>query len=314
MVFVIGDLIKYLFEMKPLVSIIIPCYNQSDFLEETLNSVFSQTYSNWECIIVDDGSTDNTSIIAQSWTQKDARYIYIKKENGGVSSSRNLGIKKAKGDFIQFLDSDDLLASTKIMDSIGAIQKYSAEVVCSNYLMFSKTINNSKPPFSQIGDYDLTFNNLARYWNNGFTIPIHCWFFKASLFSDVEFPLGLTAQEDWFTWLRIFQKKPKTYYLSQQLAFYRLNVSGRTKISGFFDETLQAINSLKSFLTEDEFKIVYESAIIRYNEGMLYWRNRENNLKKSNTYQFGLLCKKVIKKLGLLSLGKKLFQYLKFHK
>ncbi|MFL9831959.1 glycosyltransferase [Flavobacterium sp. ST-87] len=300
--------------MKPLVSIIIPCYNQGEFLDETLTSVLNQTYSNWECIMIDDGSTDNTALIAQSWIQKDTRYVYLKKKNGGVSSSRNLGIEKAKGDFIQFLDSDDLLANAKIMDSIQVIQKYSVEVVCSNYIMFTDTNSNYESPFSQIGDYDFTFYNLARYWNNGFTIPINCWFFKTSLFDDIEFPLGLTAQEDWFTWLRIFKKKPKTYYISQQLAFYRMNVNGRTKSGSFFDETLQVINCLKSFLTEEEFKIVYESAIIRYNEGMLYWRNRENNLKNSNTYQFGLLCKKVIKKLGLLPLGKKLFQYLKFLK
>jgi glycosyltransferase involved in cell wall biosynthesis len=294
-----------------LISIIIPCYNQGEFLDETLKSVLKQTYTNWECIIVNDGSSDDTEVIAEKWIEKDSRFIYLNKENGGVSSSRNLGIEKAKGDFIQFLDADDLLADNKIAISIDCVQQHQAAVVCSNYLMFKESIHNSQPPFSRLGDFEFNFYNLARYWNDGFTVPIHCWFFKASLLENIQFPVGLSAQEDWVMWLRIFQSSPKTFYISQQLAFYRNNLNGRTKTGSFFNETLQAINFLKPFLNEAEFKILYEAVIIRYNEGMLYWRNREINLKKSNTYQFGLLNKKIIKKMGLLSVAKKLFQYLK---
>ena len=180
--------------------------------------------------------------------------------------------------------------------------------------MFIDSLNNPQPSFSQIENFEFNFYNLARYWNNGFTIPIHCWFFNASLLEDIQFPIGLTAQEDWVTWLRIFQKSPKTFYISKQLAFYRNNIKGRTKIRGFFDETLDAIHFLKPFLNEAEFKTLYEVVIIRYNEGMLYWRNREINLKKSNTYQFGLLCKKMFKKIGLLPVAKRLFQYFKLNK
>lgn len=293
--------------MNPLVSIIIPCYNQGEFLDKTLKSVLSQTYTNWECIIVDDGSSDNTEEIAKKWTAKDSRFTYLDKENGGVSSSRNLGIEKAKGNFIQFLDADDLLANDKIAISIDTVQKHKVEVVCSDYLIFTESISNSRPPFSQLADFEFTFYNLARYWNNGFTVPIHCWFFKASLLENIQFPVGLTAQEDWVMWLRIFQKSPKTFYIDQQLAFYRSNPNGRTKTGGFFDETLQAIHFLKPFLNEAEFKILYEAVIIRYNEGMLYWRNREINLKKSNSYQTGLMIKKILKRIGVLNLFKHLF-------
>ena len=294
-----------------LISIIIPCYNQGEFLDETLNSVLNQTYFNWECIIINDGSTDRTEEIAQKWERKDKRFIYLRKENGGVSSCRNLGIEKAKGDFIQFLDGDDLFAKNKLETSIDYAYKHNAEVVCSNYLMFIKSVNNSKPPFSQLGDFEFSFSNLARYWNAGFTVPIHCWFFKSTLLDDIRFPVGLTAQEDWVVWLRIFKKSPKIFYLPEQLAFYRINPNGRTKTGGLFYETLQAINFLKPFLNEAEFQILYEAVITRYNEGMQYWKNREINLKKSNTYQYGLLNKKIIKKIGLLPLAKRFFEYFK---
>jgi len=293
-----------------LISIIIPCFNQAKFLNETLNSVLEQTYQNWECIVVNDGSTDDSENIAKGWVAKDTRFKYFNQVNSGVSAARNLALDKAQGNFIQFLDADDLLEVDKIEISIHAMQKYEVEVVCSNYIMFKDVITNTFPPFSQLESFEFNFYNLARYWNDGFTIPIHCWFFKASLLENTRFPVGLTAQEDWVMWLRIFQKSPKTHYESKQLAFYRFNPNGRTKTGGFFNETLKAINYLKPFLNETEFQILYEAVITRYNNGILYWRNREVNLKKSNTYQFGLLCKKTLKKIGLLPVAKTIFQYI----
>ncbi|MDF2552044.1 MAG: glycosyltransferase [Chryseobacterium sp.] len=92
---------------QPFVSVIVPCYNQAQYLDECLQSVFDQTYLNWECIIVNDGSPDNTREIATAWTKKDPRFIYFEKENGGVSSARNFGIERAKGEWILPLDGDD---------------------------------------------------------------------------------------------------------------------------------------------------------------------------------------------------------------
>ena len=293
--------------MKSLVSVIIPCYNQDQFLAETLQSVFDQTYSNWECIIVNDGSIDASESIILSWVERDKRFQYYKTTNLGVSAARNYGLLIAKGAYIQFLDADDLLTAGKLTLSFDALQKYKVEIVCSNYLVFSETVTVTEPPFSDLDHFEFNFYNLARYWNDGFTVPCHCWFFKASLFQNVSFPLDLTAQEDWVMWLLIFKQKPKTFYLQKPLALYRLNPNGRIQTGYFFNETLEAIHYLKGFLSEVDFRLLYESAIIRNNIGMLYWRKREHNLKKSNTYQFGLLCKKIIKKIGLITVAKAVF-------
>lgn len=107
--------------MNPLVSIIVPCYNQAQYLDEALQSVLDQTYNKWECVIVNDGSLDNTPEVAKMWTEKDARFIYLFKENGGLSSARNAGLKIAKGEFIQLLDSDDLLEPEKIRVQVEAL-------------------------------------------------------------------------------------------------------------------------------------------------------------------------------------------------
>lgn len=98
---------------KPLISVIIPCYNVSRFIPAALNSVLNQTYQNIECIIVDDGSTDDTEKVVNEYVDADKRVKYYRKENGGVSTARNYGIEKASGDLIQFLDADDSLPSEK---------------------------------------------------------------------------------------------------------------------------------------------------------------------------------------------------------
>src|SRR5665647_2316811 len=82
--------------MDVTISVIIPCYNQAHFLNESVGSVIAQTYTNWECIIVNDGSTDDTEKVALEISQKDNRIQYIKKENGGLSSARNAGLNIAK--------------------------------------------------------------------------------------------------------------------------------------------------------------------------------------------------------------------------
>jgi len=91
----------------PKISIIVPCYNQAQYLDECLQSVENQTFADWECIVVNDGSPDNTEEVAQCWTKKDSRFRYIKKENGGLSSARNFGIENASGEWILPLDADD---------------------------------------------------------------------------------------------------------------------------------------------------------------------------------------------------------------
>jgi glycosyltransferase involved in cell wall biosynthesis len=92
---------------KPEISVIVPCYKQAEYLDECIASVIEQTFQNWECIIVDDGSPDNTETISKKWCEKDSRIKYYKKINEGVSIARNYGIEYAEGEFILPLDADD---------------------------------------------------------------------------------------------------------------------------------------------------------------------------------------------------------------
>ena len=89
------------------VSIIIPVYNAEAFIARCLKSVSDQSYKDWECIIVNDGSTDGSLCLCEQWAQKDTRFNVISQTNGGVSSARNIGMTQAKGDYVCFIDVDD---------------------------------------------------------------------------------------------------------------------------------------------------------------------------------------------------------------
>ena len=122
----------------PLISVIIPCYNQSHYLPEALGSVLMQTHLKWECIIVNDGSTDDTERVALEWIKKDERFKYVKKENGGLSSARNAGLKVATGEYIQLLDADDLLEVDKLTHQMMCFRENEdkVDVMVSGYRFF----------------------------------------------------------------------------------------------------------------------------------------------------------------------------------
>ena len=107
-------------ENNKIISVVIPCYNQAEFLPETLDSLIAQDYRDWEGIIVNDGSLDNTEEVALTYLKKDRRLKYIKKENGGLSSARNCGIEHASGEFILPLDSDDIIKPEYLSKAIEA--------------------------------------------------------------------------------------------------------------------------------------------------------------------------------------------------
>ena len=110
--------------MNPLISIIIPTYNRASLIGETLNSVLSQTYTNWECIVVDDSSTDRTASVVDDFIKKDTRFKYfINERTKGAQGARNTGLLKANGNYIQFFDSDDIMYPNHIKMKIDAFQQ-----------------------------------------------------------------------------------------------------------------------------------------------------------------------------------------------
>lgn len=163
----------------PLISVIIPVFNRATIIGETLNSVLAQSYSYWECIIVDDGSTDQTETVVDNFVQSDSRFKFFKRppeRKKGASPCRNIGLEKAQGDLIQFLDSDDLLEKSKFEEQVKTLQNYSPfTLVTCKWGSFSssssvrvktkyRSYRNFKPGvklLSNFGKYDEYFPPLV---------------------------------------------------------------------------------------------------------------------------------------------------------
>lgn len=107
---------------EPRVSVIIPCFNYGHFLKTALESVAAQTLPDWECLVVDDGSTDDTAEVVAGFRARDERFRYLHQSNMGMSAARNAGIRASSGDFIQFLDADDLLEKRKLETHVAFLE------------------------------------------------------------------------------------------------------------------------------------------------------------------------------------------------
>lgn len=295
--------------MSLLVSIVIPCYNQAAFIDEALLSVSNQSYPHWECLLIDDGSTDDTAGLIQKWVQQDSRFRYYKKENSGVSDTRNYGLTLCKGDYIQFLDGDDCIGKTKLEESIEqVVNNPEINMVFTNFEMFTNAVKETKPPYCDLKTEYFSKKNVLYLWNDVFSIPIHCSFIKRELLNEVTFPTELTAQEDWFFWVKVFQKPAKVAFIDSPLAFYRINPKSRTFSKSIVKDQMKVYAMFKEILSEAEFDELSRVLIKRY-----YTQKEKlilNNiaLKKSNTYQSGLMIKKFFKKIGALGIGRKIFK------
>ena len=197
---------------EELVSIIMPSYNTGKFIKETINSVIAQTYSNWELIIVDDCSTDNTDEIVKSIN--DNRIIYLKNEtNSGAAISRNKALREAKGRWIAFLDSDDLWKNDKLEKQIKFMKENNCYFSYTNYIEIDENGNiNGK---RVTGPKKITKTGMFNY----------CWPGCLTVMYDAN-KIGLIQIEDikknndYAMWLKVC-KKADCYLLSEDLAMYR---------------------------------------------------------------------------------------------
>ena len=217
--------------MNPMVSIIVPCYNQAQFLAETLDSVLAQTHENWECIVVNDGSTDNTETVAKEYCDRDQRFVYLKKENGGLSSARNAGLDIAKGEYVQFLDSDDILLPNKFECQIRMMEIDKSDVCVCHHSMFTTDVNQTWENFFSQSIYDLTYQGFMYNWGETFVIAIHSGLFRSSFLDKykLRFDEKVRALEDWLFWVSIVRNGGTFVEMQDKLSLYRVHVTSMTQ-------------------------------------------------------------------------------------
>lgn len=207
-------------------SIIIPVYNVEKYLERCVYSVLTQTLKDIEVILVNDGSTDSSGVLCDDFAIKDNRIKVVHKQNGGLSSARNEGLKYATSDLVGFIDSDDWISSDMYEYLWNLQQKNDADIVSCNYMLaydYPTKIKNAK-----IREYVFTRNEaLKKYLELGAFSRINdysAWkkIYKKELFSDVEFPDGMLF-EDMSTNFRLIQKCSKYVYSTKICYFYFQN-------------------------------------------------------------------------------------------
>ncbi|MBR6132879.1 MAG: glycosyltransferase family 2 protein [Bacteroidales bacterium] len=264
--------------MPQTVSIIVPCYQQAEFLSDALNSIVAQTYCNWECIIVNDGSTDNTPDVASNYCQKDARFKYVEQNNQGLATARNNGIKASIGEFILPLDADDLIDPTYIEKAINHFQDYpETSIVYCRAKLFG-AVNQ---------DWDLPKYDYESFiWQN-------CIFCSAIFKrSDYNKTIGYNPNmkygfEDWDLWLSILSKDSTVYQIDEPLFFYRKKSQSMTTT------THEQMRNLYSIIYNNH-KEIYEpycNHLIEYKNASLLLEEEAHNailkVKASKSYRLG---------------------------
>lgn len=178
-----------------LVSVIIPLYNKEKAIRQTLNSVLNQTYTNFEIVIADDGSTDKSAFIVKELEKSDSRIRYFYKTNGGVSSARNFGLSRANGEWIIFLDADDEMLPTNIEILLNLTNKYKVKLAASNISV--KECNGIVRDIELRTDKEMCFKNFIKALLANKTIfASGACIYKKALLGDKPYNETLSRYED----------------------------------------------------------------------------------------------------------------------
>lgn len=207
----------------PLVSVIIPTFNDGPLVCEAVECSLAQSYPSIEIIVVDDGSTDGTGELLH--TRYGSRIRCIRQSNRGLAGARNTGIRHAAGKYFQFLDADDLLDTGKIEFQMeGLLAETGPALSYCDYRCHcigdpDKFMGALSP---RLGDDP--FHDLLTRWETELSIPVHCYLFDASLFkgAGISFNERLANHEDWECWMNIFALQPKVLYIDRALVSYRV--------------------------------------------------------------------------------------------
>lgn len=231
-------------EENSLISIVIPVYNAEKYLEQCLNSIQNQTYKNFEVIMVNDGSKDDSETICMNFLRSDSRFRYLKKANGGVSSARNLGLDNVKGDYITFIDADDWVDENYLDLLITTVKKNHSDIVVSSYKQFNNIDVFYLRAYTIQEKYLLNFEKMNR--DDFLTIfpklmSINVCFnnavaklFRKELVKNLRFDTSIKYGEDLDFYFRLYLNVDSISYVDEPTYVYRMH--GDSTTSNFNQE------------------------------------------------------------------------------
>ena len=205
--------------MQSLVSIIIPVYKVEQYLRNCVESVINQTYTNWEMILVDDGSPDKCGEICDEYAVKDKRIRVIHKGNGGLSSARNAGLdNSSEGEFVTFLDSDDFWHPEYLETLMNLQQKYHADLVQCGFIRGTESVF---PKIDESVSIDV-LDNHEIFITEKANVIMWGKLYRTSLFDGIRMPVGLYNEDDWTAW-KLYYRAKTIVVTNQSLYYYTMN-------------------------------------------------------------------------------------------
>ncbi len=250
---------------KPKISIVVPCYNIDNYIEKCIESIRCQTYDNLEIILIDDGSVDRSPDICDYYGKKDNRIVVIHRENGGLSAARNTGIEMATGEFLYFVDGDDLI-HPKCIEKLYYIIKHNKSdiALCRTYAFLDETKIPMKLCKEKVKVY--TGREMCRrlMFNDNGSDGTIIWnkLYRKSLFNNIRFPEGM-IYEDVATTHRLYWLAKSVAVTTQQLAFYRSKRVNSITHSGnqHYEDAIKANEIRNRFFFDRGEKALYEQGL-----------------------------------------------------
>lgn len=297
----------------PLVSIIIPTYNRAHLIVETLDSILAQTYENWECIIVDDGSMDNTNEVVEKFVMRDSRFQYHYRpshKSKGANVCRNYGFELSKGKYIQYLDSDDYISSNKIENQVNLLENYDINTIAICKWQFFENLSNKDVQDNELKVYK-NFDSIVDFIDalalSGGFLPPHSYLLSRQLVLNAgNWMDRLVVNQDGEFFARIFINTKRVVFVPDVMVYYRRNHIDNISILNNEMKIEHAIVSWQ--LIEGYFKIHFgkSTRLVSISKKYLYQRVVKENKKiikrnqlffKEEILQDNFLFIKILKKL-----------------
>lgn len=311
---------------KPLISVIVPTYNYGHYIEETLASIEAQSFQDWECIVVDNGSTDGTNAIVQKWMDRDPRFRYIAITHGTISTCRNAGLADFKGDFVQFVDADDQIATGKLENQIRLFKDHpEASIVYSH----ARYYDHGNPSLLRVNMHESQEKWMVEFSGKSWDLlpkmfeknvfVISSPLLKRTVIEDTKgFFEGLNWVEDWDFYFRCLAKNYDVIYDSAESSFSYIRVHptslSRNKTM-MLEQSLIARTRVKSILEHlTGYKngpalMAENNRFVKYLHRLLVNEYAKNNpaLSRKHLFQFARIDKdyKLLLKTLLLFLTQK---------
>ncbi|GGD14944.1 glycosyltransferase family 2 protein [Flavobacterium orientale] len=268
----------------PLVSIIIPTYNRAHLICETLDSILAQTYPNWECIIVDDGSTDDTDAVVGKYVDKDVRFRYYHRPADrpkGANACRNYGFEKSKGAFVNWFDSDDLMVDRKLEVQLNKLLTDNLDFTVSKYVNFkSESEIFEEIAFNRNYNKDLNADNFIKYKVYWATSDLLC---SRGLASTYKYNETLKSSQEFHFFIGLLLTKPKGKYIDAVLTLKRFS-SVSIQVDQSKDHVLKSKNLIltySSVLNDYDDLLSIQSKQFLAKKLMLYCTFLSYHLKKN---------------------------------